>query len=441
MTKFLQALIFLILILQLITAAGFELAHDEAYYWLFSRHLDWGFFDHPPFMAVIIRLFSFLPHSEFSVRIGFILLQFLTLLLLLKLVSPKLRPRATLLFFAFPLASLTGLLALPDIPLLFMTGVYCFLLKRYLDQKDLSSSILLGVGISLLLYAKYHGILLIFFTLIALPSLFRQRNFYLVAFIAILCFLPHIMWQYQHDFMTLRYHFLDRPSSAFSIKRILDYTGVQIALAGGFVGPLVWWLTIRARPMGEFERAMKFVSLGTFLFFLISTFSKKFEANWTIFLAVPLILTSVDSSLWEKRIFRILLNSSFLIVIVARLLFLFPPETLGIKRLKEFNGWHDWASLVKEKCSGTLVANSYQIASKLSFYLNREVHSLNYHSRKNQFDIWRWDLVNPIKEVCYLTDKKEFSGTPLVTPDGKELTLVTKFPYEELLQRKRESVR
>ncbi len=32
---------------------------DEAYYWSWSQHLDWGFFDHPPMVAFIIKLSSF----------------------------------------------------------------------------------------------------------------------------------------------------------------------------------------------------------------------------------------------------------------------------------------------------------------------------------------------------------------------------------------------
>src|SRR5690606_7826544 len=114
--------------------SGFELAHDEAYYWLFSQRLDWGYFDHPPMVAVIIRLFSFLPHSELTVRFGSVLLQFGTLFLIFKLLPEDRKKDATLLYFAFPLASFSGLLALPDMPLLFMTAVYCFLLKKYLEK-------------------------------------------------------------------------------------------------------------------------------------------------------------------------------------------------------------------------------------------------------------------------------------------------------------------
>jgi hypothetical protein len=36
------------LLLGLMQAGLTELQDDEAYYWVFSRYLDWGYFDHPP---------------------------------------------------------------------------------------------------------------------------------------------------------------------------------------------------------------------------------------------------------------------------------------------------------------------------------------------------------------------------------------------------------
>ena len=104
MTKSLKLTLLALFLFQVLVSAGFELAHDEAYYWLYSKNLDWGYFDHPPFVGLVIRLFSFLPNSEVSVRLGFILLQFATVLLLIRMTKqPK---NTTFLFFSFPLASL-----------------------------------------------------------------------------------------------------------------------------------------------------------------------------------------------------------------------------------------------------------------------------------------------------------------------------------------------
>ncbi len=44
-----------LLILNLIQAANTELLDDESYYWAYSRFPAWGYFDHPPMIAVMIR--------------------------------------------------------------------------------------------------------------------------------------------------------------------------------------------------------------------------------------------------------------------------------------------------------------------------------------------------------------------------------------------------
>lgn len=435
MTKSLKLSLLALFLFQLLIAANFELAHDEAYYWLYSKNLAWGYFDHPPFVGWVIKAFSFLGHNELAVRIGFIILQFATVLILIGLgCSPWI---ASLLFFSFPLASFTGLLALPDIPLLFMASVYCFYLKRYLEEDTLKNTALLGVSIALLFYAKYHGVLLVFFTMLAIPRLLLRKSFYLVALVAIISFFPHMLWQYQHDFATLRYHFIERPSSSFSLKRSLEFVGLQIVLAGVFIGPVVWWNVFKNKTETNFHRAMKFISIGTVAFFLFSSLSKKTEANWTIFLAVPLIILVSNASVWSKKVIHRLLVLSCGLVIVLRLVFILPPEIIKIKRANEFHGWSDWAKEVQARCTPEgIVGNTYQISSKLSYYLNQEIGSLNIHSRKNQFDFWQFEKNVPTKQVCYISDNHQYGGEEILTPEGKSLRILKNQSIAELKQLK-----
>src|ERR1700749_3202797 len=41
--------------LRLVAAAWTPLTFDEAYYWLWSKHLAGGYYDHPPMVALVIR--------------------------------------------------------------------------------------------------------------------------------------------------------------------------------------------------------------------------------------------------------------------------------------------------------------------------------------------------------------------------------------------------
>jgi hypothetical protein len=210
--------------------------------------------------------------------------------------------------------------------------------------------------------------------------------------------------------------------------RLGEYTITQVFLAGLFSGPLIWWSIFKEKSASDFERALKFICFGTFFFFLISTLSKKFEANWTIFLTAPIIYLALRSSLWDKKWPKYVLVTSFSIVFFSRILLILDPEIINIKRLKEFHGWKSWVNELKNSCEKPILANTYQIASKVSFYANLPVHSLNYQSRKNQFDFWNPDpAYYRTGAVCYVSDKKQFGGDQIETPDGKNLFVVKSF--------------
>ena len=61
--------------LRLVGAAWTPLTFDEAYYWMWSKHLAGGYYDHPPGVAVVIRLGTLIAgDTELGVRLVSILL-------------------------------------------------------------------------------------------------------------------------------------------------------------------------------------------------------------------------------------------------------------------------------------------------------------------------------------------------------------------------------
>src|SRR5450755_3600698 len=61
--------------LRLVAAAWTPLTFDEAYYWMWSKHLAGGYYDHPPAVAAVIRLGTLIAgDTELGVRLGSILL-------------------------------------------------------------------------------------------------------------------------------------------------------------------------------------------------------------------------------------------------------------------------------------------------------------------------------------------------------------------------------
>src|SRR5437899_10971482 len=61
--------------LRLVAAAFTPITFDEAYYWMWSKHLAGGYYDHPPMVALVIRLGTLIAgDTEFCVRLVSILL-------------------------------------------------------------------------------------------------------------------------------------------------------------------------------------------------------------------------------------------------------------------------------------------------------------------------------------------------------------------------------
>src|ERR1700739_2286931 len=64
-----------LIVLRLVAAAWTPLTFDEAYYWMWSKHLAGGYYDHPPMVAAVIRLGTMIAgDTEFGVRLVSILL-------------------------------------------------------------------------------------------------------------------------------------------------------------------------------------------------------------------------------------------------------------------------------------------------------------------------------------------------------------------------------
>src|SRR3954471_19946594 len=70
-----SGLILALVVLRCLAAGFTPLTFDEAYYWMWSKHLSFGYYDHPPMVALVIRLGTVIAgDTEFGVRLGSVLL-------------------------------------------------------------------------------------------------------------------------------------------------------------------------------------------------------------------------------------------------------------------------------------------------------------------------------------------------------------------------------
>ena len=68
--KFFIGLSLLLVIIRLLFISNTLLINDEAYYAIYARHLAWGYVDHGPIIAYLIKFFTLIWENNFTVRLG-----------------------------------------------------------------------------------------------------------------------------------------------------------------------------------------------------------------------------------------------------------------------------------------------------------------------------------------------------------------------------------
>ena len=426
-------------------AAQLELFHDEAYYWMFSRFPDWGYFDHPPMVAWWIILGSW-AGGELGVRLASVIFWTLGGWLFVQLAQPAPATSAVLWYALLPLSSFSSFLALPDAPLCFFTLAFLYALERYLRENTLLSGAAVAVTAAGLLYSKYHGVLIIGTAVLANLPWVRTRRFWACALFGLVLLLPHLYWQWSHGWVSVTYQISGHESDyQFEWFRVAEFVGTQLVLPGLLLGPWAWTQFARTPATTPFERTLKAIVLVTVGFFFLSVFRARMQGNWTIaaYLALAVFLLRRNVHPLMGKVPATLMAISLVLVIMFRVFAALPISGLPIAGFKvagfktKTHGWKVWTeSLMKDYPECHWTANTYKIASKLSFYSGVMVPSLNIRSRPNQFDFWELEQPDLEHEVCHLDDQQLFPGVALRTPEGRTLTLVKGISLETLRKMK-----
>ncbi|MEX0273527.1 MAG: ArnT family glycosyltransferase [Flavobacteriaceae bacterium] len=387
-----------------------ELIFDEAYYWYYSQHMAWGYFDHPPMVALLIKLGGLLFPGELGVRFFSCLLGVGTILVLWLLVDNDGKrdhiPLFFLMLFSMVLLNAYGFLTLPDTPLLFFTVVFLWVYKRFLKENTWPNILFLGVAMACLMYSKYHAVLVIFFVLLSNLSLVRNSRAWAAVGVALLCYVPHLIWLYQNDFVPINYHLFERPNQPYNFEGFTLGYVTNLIVNFGLLFPWFFWALFKAKADSKFKRALIFLSYGIMLFFFISSFQRRTQAQWVIVMCIPMALLTYGHLLSHaknrKWAFRISILSGILLLYARAWLVhapLFPV-------FYETHGNKDWVNEVVKNVGDTPVVfeNSYRRAPMYAFYSGNTSYSLNNaHYRKNQYSIDNSEAQVQNQRVAYIT--------------------------------------
>jgi hypothetical protein len=404
----------LLILLAAWQAAAAELWNDEAYYWVFSLHPDWGYLDHPPMVAVWIKLgTSLFGNTPWGVRFVPLCAYLSSFFLLLYWSESKPGIDKVMLWSSVVALSLAGMLAVPDAPLLFFTLLFFITLRKFLQQPALRSSVLLSFCIAGLLYSKYHGILPVISALIFFPRLFKSKWLFVTTGFSLLLFLPHIIWQYTHGFPSMAYHLYERSQGTYRWNFTAEYLLNQVLLFGPFVSGILFASVWQARKSEEeYSRYLAFVFVFVMVFFLASSFKGNVEANWTAIALYPALYLSFraldEKPVWKKNL-KWFFVPSLLVLLAGKCFFLYTGAAGWVKSRNEWHGSKEWAGVLKKRAAGLPVVfhNSYQMASRYMFYAEMPAMSLNTPGgRRNQFEFWPYEDAFRNREVLLVTGSR-----------------------------------
>ncbi len=404
-------------VLNAIQSYTLEVHGDEAYYWMYSRFLDWGYFDHPPMVAVFIRIGDSLMHNELGLR----LLTVITNSCSLYLLSLILKKYAVEAKWFIVVASglfifhMYGFTTTPDSPLLFFTVLFYYFYQRYIQHTDRYLPLVLMLITACLLYSKYHGILVIGFTVLSNLKLLKRPSFWFIAIGAVVLYLPHIFWQFHHDFPSIKYHLFDRSSDQYHFEFTWLYPIGQLAMAGPLIGWFLFYSAFKVKIQDVFVRALVVNCMGTFLFFMLSTFKGEVQLHWTLIAFVPLIMLVLIS--FKQRgnppgwFYKLgIANIALIVFIRMALLFQF-PFVMQVGPLKSYFGFKSWTAQVQKRVGKgyVIIRDGFQDPSKYNYYGNA-LKAMSYDSRyyrKTQYDSWPIEDSLQHKRVLYLEENKE----------------------------------
>jgi len=368
---------------------------DEAYYRLYAQQLAWGYFDHPPMLALIIAAGQKLVGGALGIRLLLPLLQVVSVWWIWRLAGSPAQNRRLLLLVAIlaamPMFEVYGFIAAPDAPLLFFSVLFFAAYQFFLSRPGLRAALLLGACMAALLYSKYHGVLLIFFTLLSNLALLRQPWFYVASFFGFGLFFPHLYWQFANEFPSFRYHLQGR-DDPYELKHTINYLINQVVIFSPLLFPLWVYALVRYRAVNLLERAYYFVIGGFLLFFLWATSKGHVEPQWTCILSIPLALLlfrySDGRPVFEAWLWRLSL-ASFIAIMGFRIVLAL--DALRPAQLDKQFLHKTWVSELKKEAGDSPVVfqNSYRLAAVYDLYTGQRAYTFtDADYRKSQFDIW-----------------------------------------------------
>jgi len=403
----LAALIALTL-LRLIVAASVPLAPDEAYYWVWSRALAPGYPDHPPMVAVWIRIGTAVAgDSALGVRLlGPVAVAIASLLLVD--AADRLLPgrraglRAAALLNATLLFGVGGVLMTPDAPLLMFWTACLWALARLLDGGRAWWWLVIGLFAGLAMASKYTAALLWFGIaawLLAAPSVrdwLRRPAPWLGALLGLGTFLPVVLWEAAHGWASFARQGgrIDTWQPAHAIR----FMGELLLGQAGLITPLIFAFCVGGmieaarqtwRTRDPAWTLLAALTLPAVVLFMQHALGDRVQGNWPaiIYPAAGIAAGALCAPIWTRMMRpSIALGLAITLLVYLQAATALLPVPAGVDPIaRQLAGWDtlaDQVDAVRRQAGADFVAaDEYGVAAELARSLPRGVTVIGIGTR------------------------------------------------------------
>jgi dolichol-phosphate mannosyltransferase len=288
-----------VLALRLVYAGTVELLPEEAYYWNYSRHLDIGYLDHPPMVAWLIRLGTFVfGQSQFGVRIGAIGCGIVASIFIYRLTRNLFGEASALaalvLTQTLPFFFLSGFLMTPDAPLTAAWAAALYFLERALIAGRAGAWWGAGFSLGIGFVSKYSIGLLVPVTLLFMIWDHQSRQWwrrwepYAAALLALAIFSPVIVWNAQHDWASFEFQTVRRLAETprFALHKLIGSALVLITPTGVLAVAAALWSrkSLDSGGGGNASRRKLLLGIATVLpmtVFAVFSLRHEVKLDWT----------------------------------------------------------------------------------------------------------------------------------------------------------------
>lgn len=296
-----------ILCLKLIFASQLDLYSDEIFYWQASTYPAFAYSDLPFMSALLAGLGAqLLGPSAFAVRLFFLILGSLIPALVFWLAKPLVTRQQTweacLLSLCLPLGAFLGLLAVPDVALVFFGLLLVGALERATRLDSTAYWLLVGLAAALGVSTHYRFALYIFsaFAYLVLFSdqrkHWRRPGLWLATAVLAIGLYPTLAFNLSNELGGLDYHLLERHPWEFQAEGLLHPFKQALLATPLLYVALIYtlFLQFKAAKLGDSRRGLIAVfaacNLGVYFVLAPWTDSTRTSIHWPLSGYLPLLV-------------------------------------------------------------------------------------------------------------------------------------------------------